>query len=172
MNNEQLELARRVIHTLTGVGRFGSLWGHEPLWDQTEVLAPTEWEVEVTPGMSVDDLIDSCGTTGCVAGWTVALADTAMAIAYICKRQQGQEGRPHSTDVMARARDLLGLDTDQAHWLFRVDTEKESIRQYFEVSIHNKEWIPAPPYMETTNWNRDEQAAYELGFIAEQRKDN
>lgn len=54
----------------------------------------------------------ACGTTGCLAGWTVVLADPLFG------PDQAWAFDPLSCDIDFRARNLLGLSEEQAHELF------------------------------------------------------
>jgi hypothetical protein len=58
---------------------------------------------------------ENCGTTGCVAGWTVAIADPAFA-------------KTHSDDDIAqRAEELLGLNAADASAIFNYTHEYDPV---------------------------------------------
>lgn len=75
-----------------------------------------------------------CGTTGCVAGWTVQLAGDKLLVhedtrnedgTYVASCSVAKNGR--ICDIEFRARKLLGLTYDEADALFFTDDNQRAI---------------------------------------------
>ncbi len=83
------------------------------------------WWLAGNPGAEVETMPVSrllerkCGTTGCVAGWTVALEHPE---AYFTGVRRfgivGKTGKTEYADIYDEAQYVLGLTMDQASWLF------------------------------------------------------
>lgn len=69
-----------------------------------------------------DQTVVRCGTTGCAAGWTVALRDGATPGDHLHAVANNVE---YGGDVISQAEDLLDLDPDTADALFFGTTESD-----------------------------------------------
>lgn len=101
------ELATRVLDQITN---------HPESWDQERWW--TWGGDEDDQGPYVYDILrtlDECGTTGCVAGWTVAVAIQVGEVV---------EG---SEFISFAAQQLLQLSDDESDWLFRTYRTQEEV---------------------------------------------
>lgn len=115
----------------------------EKHWDQGSWYGPPdsvadedEWFVPVT------DLLEfRCGSTGCVAGWAVALSHPGAV--FHSWADVLQDGRLiGSVGDLARAG--LGLTGDQALWLFSCSREKEEV--LWALENEDPDWTPEDWY--------------------------
>jgi hypothetical protein len=80
-----------------------------------------------------------CGTTACVAGWTVILGSARnrkirLDFCY--------DAMADGTDIWDRAAKLLGLTEDQATYLFAGYTTREQVLEMLDALPENPRWLP------------------------------
>jgi hypothetical protein len=106
MTQPNAELAYRVLDTARANGEHFDMgdWGDSP--DGSPV--------------NLDDLTQpNCGTTACLAGWTVALAGYSVNSHAAVFNADGE----YVGDATRMAMDMLRIDADQAEDLFYASTE-------------------------------------------------
>lgn len=82
-----------------------------------------QYTTQELPDEAEDEDNPVCGTTACVAGWTVILGDDPRA--RITDYEVSFSGR--TTTVADRARELLGLTSEQSGWLFDAYRDRDDI---------------------------------------------
>lgn len=103
------ELAARVLDQITN---------HPESWDQDQWWSgEEEYEFSVYVSDVRRTLEDECHTTGCVAGWTVAIA----------LQEEGDKFDEGSEYISFAAHRLLQLSDDEASWLFRTTRTLEEV---------------------------------------------
>ena len=90
---DTLEEVHEKNQELFDMGNWGDEMWKEVLRNMRTALKPVEVE-----GIALDDKIEHCGTSGCIAGWAVLLLG---------------DGPPGNREMSNYAADLLGLDDDR-----------------------------------------------------------
>lgn len=90
-------------------------------WAATKVTGFTNGYTDSRPITLADLTADSCGTVACFAGWTVAMAGCTVTEGMV---DDDDDSTVDST-VRRKAMELLGLDYDEAHYLFHQTTSDE-----------------------------------------------
>lgn len=78
---------------------------------------------------SRQEVINECGTTACIAGWTVLLAGDPRRVrfrkdlydTYVIQVEPDPDTEAYYSTVEEYARELLGLDSDETQFLFSSD---------------------------------------------------
>lgn len=115
------------------------LWTHEDRFSVIDVLAEqgvSELELPDVVSERVA-LLDRCGTTGCIAGWAVLLADPNVVITA-----SGGLGL-YESRIGPRAANLLGLDVDNANALFDADNTVGDLHRILHLITRGAIELPA-----------------------------
>ena len=90
---------------------------------------------KLLPEVPEDEDDPICGTQACVAGWAVILGDDPTARIFDTTAVTETDGT--KVEFGYRARDLLGLDSIQAHWLFAADRTRDEVLDALNALIDN-----------------------------------
>jgi hypothetical protein len=113
---------------------IGNIFSTYAVVDQTLAKLKT-YALKPMPEVPQDEESPVCGTTGCVAGWAVILGDDPKTKVYGFWRDALQTPDGKHVQVMARARELLGLSEKQADYLFEGDRTREEVLEALDALI-------------------------------------
>ena len=160
LSQDHIGLIKVVCHQLT---EHKDSWD-QSVWVQLSFQARDEvGEIILNERDSTNDLEDkhvaageavlnSCGTSGCVAGWAVLLGtplvELGEQITGILDSCQVSDDYHHSCleapydgrFIALRAQQLLGLSDSQAQYLFGTDIEEDQVIAYLENAIADEKW--------------------------------
>ena len=142
-----MALVRKVIKKNKGKRHEQEHWIGLPEsyddWQPVETVAA--YATQPVPAMPADPANPVCMTTACVAGWAAVLGSpprtkirrvgSSDAILDI----PGQDGSPdRRTDLREAAIEALGIDPDQAEWLFNGNRTRKQV-------LGALKWLPDHP---------------------------
>lgn len=111
-------------------------------WEQGSWYYTSLNDGQISAAQMLLDLADTgpaCKTTGCVAGWTAAFSVPEEAIFIAGEGVQTVEGRRLGR-VSTLAQEALGLDIDQANYLFDAYRSRENVLRVLDAIADGQPW--------------------------------
>lgn len=109
-----------------------------------------EQALTAMPDEPADPFMPVCGTTACVAGWTLVFGENPAAQIRSSWDMTSEHG--NRVDPDARARELLDLTPDQGTYLFSASRTRRQVLLYLTALIDDPD--AAPPADEgTVTWH-------------------